>query len=278
METATKTSDQQATNAALAALAATGNSYALGQLWELNKGLLRSMFWKWYPAHKAQADAHGLTVDDFGQEGFFAVQHAAQTYDPAQGAFTTWLTAAMQRQIQRTLTNGHARTVTGEDGRQHTTSADLLNHCTSLDVPLDDEDGGSATLGDLKEDATAAAELDAVEDKLFQEQLHSALEEALAKLTDREADVLRRRYYQQQPLREVGEAYGVAWSRAQQVEKAAMRKLRRNPALCRFHDEVIQHHAYRGTSFGSWQYSGSVEEHLVEYLESKGNSRLKEII
>ena len=270
METATKTSDQQATNAALAALAATGNSYALGQLWELNKGLLRSMFWKWYPAHKAQADAHGLTADDFEQEGFFAIQHAAQTYDPAQGAFTTWLTAAMQRQIQRTLTNGHARTVTGEDGRQHTTSADLLNHCTSLDVPLDDEDGGSATLGDLKEDATAAAELDAVEDKLFQEQLHSALEEALAKLTDREADVLRRRYYQQQPLREVGEAYGVAWSRAQQVEKAAMRKLRRNPALCRFHDEVIQHHAYRGTSFGSWQYSGSVEEHLVEYLESKG--------
>ena len=270
METATKTSDQQATNAALAALAATGNSYALGQLWELNKGLLRSMFWKWYPAHKAQADAHGLTADDFEQEGFFAVQHAAQTYDPAQGAFTTWLTAAMQRQIQRTLTNGHARTVTGEDGRQHTTSADLLNHCTSLDVPLDDEDGGSATLGDLKEEATAAAELDAVEDKLFQEQLHSALEEALAKLTDREADVLRRRYYQQQPLREVGEAYGVAWSRAQQVEKAAMRKLRRNPALCRFHDEVIQHHAYRGTSFGSWQYSGSVEEHLVEYLESKG--------
>lgn len=270
METATKASDQQATNAALAALAATGNSYALGQLWELNKGLLRSMFWKWYPAHKAQADAHGLTADDFEQEGFFAVQHAAQTYDPAQGAFTTWLTAAMQRQIQRTLTNGHARTVTGEDGRQHTTSADLLNHCTSLDVPLDDEDGGSATLGDLKEDATAAAELDAVEDKLFQEQLHSALEEALAKLTDREADVLRRRYYQQQPLREVGEAYGVAWSRAQQVEKAAMRKLRRNPALCRFHDEVVQHHAYRGTGFGSWQHSGSVEEHLVEYLESKG--------
>ena len=270
METATKASDQQATNAALAALAATGNSYALGQLWELNKGLLRAMFWKWYPAHKAQADAHGLTADDFEQEGFFAVQHAAQTYDPAQGAFTTWLTAAMQRQIQRTLTNGHARNVTGDDGKLHTTSADPLNHCTSLDVPLDDEDGGSATLGDLKEDATAAAELDAVEDKLFQEQLHSALEEALAKLTDREADVLRRRYYQQQPLREVGEAYGVAWSRAQQVEKAAMRKLRRNPALCRFHDEVIQHHAYRGTSFGSWQYSGSVEEHLVEYLESKG--------
>lgn len=270
METATKASDQQATNAALAALAATGNSYALGQLWELNKGLLRSMFWKWYPAHKAQADAHGLTADDFEQEGFFAVQYAAQTYDPAQGAFTTWLTAAMQRQIQRTLTNGHARTVTGEDGRQHTTSADLLNHCTSLDVPLDDEDGGSATLGDLQEDPAAAAELDAVENELFTDELHEALEEALTKLSDREADILRRRYYQQQPLREVGAAYGVTRNRAQQIEKAAMRKLRRNPKLCRFHDEVIQYHAYRGTGFGSWQHSGSVEEHLIEYLESKG--------
>ena len=70
METV-NTAEQQATNAALAALAATGNSYALGQLWELNKGLLRSMFWKWYPAHKALADAHGLTADDFEQEGFF---------------------------------------------------------------------------------------------------------------------------------------------------------------------------------------------------------------
>lgn len=270
METATKTSDQQATNAALATLAATGNSYALGQLWELNKGLLRSMFWKWYPAHKAQADAHGLTADDFEQEGFFAVQRAAQTYDPAQGAFTTWLTAAMQRQIQRTLTNGNARTVTGEDGKQHTTSADPLNHCASLDVPLDDEDGSSATLGNLQEDQAATAELNAVEDEIFREQLHSAMKEAIAKLTDREADVLRRRYYQQQPFREIGAAYGVAGSRTQQIEHTALRKLGRNPKLCRFHDEVVQYHAYRGTGYAAWAHGGSVEEHLIEYLESKG--------
>ena len=53
----------------------------------------------------------------------------------------------MQRQIQRTLTNGHVRTVTGEDGKQHTTSADPLNHCSSLDMPLDDENGGAAAAG-----------------------------------------------------------------------------------------------------------------------------------
>ncbi|MDD6717209.1 MAG: sigma-70 family RNA polymerase sigma factor [bacterium] len=261
---------QQAVNAALASLAKTGDAFALGQLWEINRGLLRALFWRWYPAHKALADAHGMTADDFEQEGYFAVQYAAQTYQPEAGSFSNWLGKAMQRQIQRTLTNGHTRTVTGEDGRQHKASADPLNHCTSLDVPLDDEDGGAATLGDLQEDATAAAELDAVEDKLFQEQLHSALEEALAKLTDREADVLHRLYYQQQPLREVGAAYDVAASRAQQIERTALHKLGRNPKLCRFHDEVIQYHAYRGTGFVSWKHGGSVEECLIEYLDSKG--------
>lgn len=268
MET-TETSAQQETNAALAALAAAGNSYALGQLWEINKGLLRSMLWKWYPAHKAMADAHGMTADDFEQEGFFAVQHAAQTYKPEKGSFTTWLSASMRQQIQKSLCNGHKKIITDEEGKRHVTSADPLNHCTSLDLPLDDEDGNSATLADLQEDTAAAAALDAVEDAIFSEELSAAIGEALDKLTEREADIIRRRYYQGHTLREVGAAYDVAWSRAQQIEKAAFRKLRLNPKLCKFHDDIIQHHAYNGTGFKSWQESGSVEEHLIEYLESK---------
>ena len=48
MEQKSQQTDQQATNAALAALAATGNDFALGQLWEVNKGFLHQMFWKWY--------------------------------------------------------------------------------------------------------------------------------------------------------------------------------------------------------------------------------------
>lgn len=43
-----KATDQQNTNAALAALAAAGNSFALGQLWEINKGFLHRLFWQWY--------------------------------------------------------------------------------------------------------------------------------------------------------------------------------------------------------------------------------------
>ena len=82
---------QQAVNAALAALAKTGDAFALGQLWQINRGLLRALFWRWYPAHKALADAHGMTADDFEQEGYFAVQYAAQTYQPEAGSFSNWL-------------------------------------------------------------------------------------------------------------------------------------------------------------------------------------------
>lgn len=62
MEQKSQKTDQQATNAALAALAAAGNSFALGQLWEVNKGLLHRLFWQWYAKNKPIADAAGRGV------------------------------------------------------------------------------------------------------------------------------------------------------------------------------------------------------------------------
>ncbi len=266
---AERSAGQQEANAALAALAATGNTFALGQLWEINKGLLRSLFWRWYPSHKAMADAHGLTADDFEQEGFFAVQYAAEHYDPGKGfAFSTWLAYAMQRQIDLALTGGHRRTVTDADGKQHTVSADPLNYRTSLDVPLDDEDGGAATLGDLQPDPAAAGELLDVEERLYQEQLHAALEEALYKLTEREQAVIRGNFYAGKSVRQISEEQGLTIGQANTAKANAFRKLRRNPRLLRWHDEIVTSHAWHGTGFTAWAHGGSVEERAVEYLEN----------
>lgn len=262
------TSGQQEANAALAALAASGNAFALGQLWEINKGLLRSMFWKWYPSHREQADAHGLTVDDFEQEGYFAVQYAAEHYDPAKGSFSVWLWQAMQRQIQHTLTGGHRRNIISPDGKAHTISADPLNHCTSLDVPLDTEDEGAATMGDLQADPDAAGEMQDVEERIYTEELHAALEEALSKLTEREERVIRGQYYQDKSVRQICEETGLTRGQADNARHSAFAKLRRNPRLLRWHDEVIQTHAWRGTGFEAWAANGSVEERAVEHLEN----------
>ncbi len=168
------------------------------------------------------------------------------------------------------MTNGHERNVTGEDGRQHKASVDPLNHCTSLDLPLDVEDSGSTTMGEQQETPAAAADLQASEDDLFAEQLHDAIEEALAKLSDHEAAVIRRRYYQRQTWAEIEEDSGIKTSQGRTTEHSALTKLRRNPVLNRFHEEVITYHSYTGTGFAAWKHGGSVEECLIEYLDAKG--------
>ncbi len=267
---AEQSTGQQEANAALAALAATGNTFALGQLWEINRGLLRALFWRWYPAHRTLADAHGMTADDFEQEGYFAVQYAAQTYQPEAGSFSNWLGQAMQRQIGRALTGGHRRSVTDADGKQHTVSANPLNHCASLDTPLDEDDSGASTLGELQPDPAAASAMQAAEDAIFQEQLHAALEEALHKLTEREQAVIRGKYYAGKTVRQISEEQGLTIGQVNTAKTSAFSKLRRNPRLMRWREETIQRRAWHGTGFSAWYAGGSVEERTVEHLEIKG--------
>lgn len=266
--TATETTDQQAANAALAVLAAAGNSFALGQLWEINQGFLGQQLWRWYSQNQNTAQAHGLTMEDLKQEGFFAVQYAAEHYSPDKGSFTTYLALSLQRQIGKVILGGHVRRVTAEDGREVQISADVLNSCTSLDTPLsDDAVDGSGTLGDLQPDPAASAEFEAAEDDIYTEELHTALEEALNKLAQREAKVIRGIYWEGQRLADLAAAEGVATSRIGQTRQDALRKLARNPQLRHWHDEAISVRAWRGTGFGAWYGSGSVEERTVEWIE-----------
>lgn len=268
-----KQTDQQATNEALAALAAAGNTFALGQLWEINKGLLHRCFWQWYDRNKAVADEHGITLEDFDQEGFFAVQAAAKAYDPEKGSFATLLGYYVQAQINKAVRGEHSRIVTTEDGKQVRLSANPLNTCTSLDTPLDDNDGGSATLGDLQEDPAATHEFQQAENEIYNEELHAALEEALNKLADREADIIRRHYYGGQSLKDIGQDIGISSNRVNQIERHGFQRLRSMSALLRWRNEVISIRAWRGTGWNAWNRYGSVQERTVEYLEKKEEER-----
>lgn len=273
MEKQPKATGQQDTNAALAALAATGNTFALGQLWEINKGLLHRCFWQWYAKNKAVADEHGITLEDFEQEGFFAVQAAAKAYDPEKGSFATLLGYYVQNRIRKVVCGEHGRLMTTEDGREVRISANPLNGSISLDTPLDDTDGGSATIGDLQEDPAAAQAFQTAEDELYTEELHAALEEALNKLTAKQADVVRRHYFGGKCLSEIAREDNTTISAPYNHEQAAFLALRRNPALARWRDEVISTRAWRGTGWNAWNRYGSVQERTVEYLEKKEEER-----
>ena len=267
-----KATGQQDTNAALAALAAAGNSFALGQLWEINKGLLHRWFWQWYDRNKAVADEHGITLEDFDQEGFFAVQAAAKAYDPEKGSFATLLGYYVQSQINKAVCGEHSRLVTTEDGKQVRLSANPLNACTSLDVPVG-EDGSGTVLADLQEDPAAAHEFQQAEAEIYNEELHAALEEALNKLTPRQADIIRRHYFGGKSFAEIAREDGTTLNAARNHEVNAFIALRKNPALVRWHDDIISTKAWTGTGWNAWNRYGSVEERVTEYIEKKEAER-----
>ena len=172
--------------------------------------------------------------------------------------------------VSRLDTNRGARSDRPGRSEQDRSPADLERHSGSRDTPLDDEDGGAATLGDLQPDPAAAGEMLEVEEKLYHEQLHDALEEAMEKLTTQEGEVLRRIYYAGHTLQQISADEGISFQRVQQIKNTAFRKLRNNPRLRRWRDEVISSHAWHGTSFTAWAHCGSVEERTVEYLEAHG--------
>ncbi len=213
-------------------------------------------------------------MEDFDQEAFFAVQAAAQAYDPGKGSFTTLLGYCVQTQITRVLCGEHSRRITADDGRQVQVSANPLNSCTSLDVHLDSDDEGSSTRCDIIEDPVASQAFQKSEDEIYTEELHTALEEAMTQnLTERQAYILRRRYYDCQSLQAVGNELGVQRETIRQIERCCIRKLRELPKLQRWHDDIISTRAWRGTGFGAWKRSGSVQERTVEYLEEQNSEQ-----
>lgn len=266
----TQKGDQQSVNAALAMQAAAGDRHALAQLWELNKGLACSLARRWYAANAERAAVCGLAAEDLEQESYFAVLYAAETYAPEKGAFTTWLALAMRRQIMLAMCGGHRRNMTGEDGTRHTVASDMLNSCTSLDLPIADEGGDQTTLGALQEDPASAADLAAVEDRVLNAEMRVALDKAFTKLAAREAETLQLRYYQNKTQQAIGEEQGVSRSSVANVENKALKKLRINPELKRWHDEIIATHSFRNTGFKSWEHKGAIEERIVEFLDARG--------
>lgn len=277
-----KQTDQQATNAALAALAAAGNTFALGQLWEVNKGFVRRQLWKWYEKNKPVADNAGLTFEDLTQEGYFAVSYAAAHYSAEQGSFTTYLNYALLKQIRTATCGEHARVVATEDGRRVAVSANPLNESDSLDVRFDESDEGSSTKGETIEDPAATQAFQRAEDGVYTEELHTALETAMSQhLTEREANVLRRRYYDGQSLQAIGEELGVQRERIRQIEWKACRKLSGLSSIQRWHDDVITTRAWHGTGWNAWNRYGSVEERTAEYWDeqlTKSEERMRELV
>lgn len=260
---------RQELNTMLAQLARQGNRAALAQLWEINRPVIRTMFWRWYSRNQGVAESAGVTLEDLDQEGFFAVKEAAEYHNPEKGAFLTALQYFVQHRIRKAILQGRGRYVVTEDGRRVRISAEPLDSAQSLDEPVPWDDAGEVTRADVTPDPAAAQAFEDAERNSYRQELRAVLDKALSLLPDRQRNVIAWRFYEGLTLQQAAALDGVTKERIRAIEDAALRALRQNQELRRFYGEDLLSRAYQGTGFGAWKSGGSVQERLVERQEEK---------
>ena len=260
---------RQELNNMLAQLARQGNSAALAQLWEINRPVIHTMFWRWYSRNQGVAESAGVTLEDLDQESYFAVKEAAEYHNPEKGAFLTALQYFVQHRIQKAILQGRGRYVVTEDGRRVRVSAEPLDRAQSLDEPVPWDDDGEVTRADVTPDPAAAQAFEDAEQNSYRQELRAVLDKALSLLPDRQRDVIAWRFYEGLTLQQAAALDGITKERIRAIEDAALRALRQNQELRRFYGEDLLSRAYQGTGFGAWKSGGSVQERLVERQEER---------
>jgi len=209
-----------------------------------------------------------IELDDLIQSGYLALVEAVAGYTPeSEFAFLTHLGYHLKTAFADAT---HFRTL-----RQQ---REALAGTLSLDAPVSDE-ANASTLGDFQEDPAGVVALEDAEERIYQAQLHEALEAALATIPEQSAEVLRLRHYQGLALADIGKIRGTTAERIRQMENKAIRQLQKPSVACHlrpFYDFDF----YCGTGLGAFQHSGmSIQERylvLEENLKERTEQRRKE--
>lgn len=242
------------TNEELVALIQSGERDRLPELW---KQVQKFVALQANRRHLLSDSLGGVEVEDLYQSGYIALVSAADTYDPEAGrSFIGWLSLAL-------------KTAFAEAGgyRGPKQARDPLHRAGSLDVPVGDE--GTDALRDFIPDTSAVQAFQDAEDQIYFEQLHDVLDNALEKLPTQQGDTLRRRFFQNQGLKEIAAAEGVYSETVRQWQEKGLRALRR-PQIIReirqFIEDQTPYYLHVGVS--EFQRTGeSAVEKIVIHRE-----------
>ena len=237
------------TNEELAAEVQKGDRQAAHELWEGVRRFAAKTAARWNNAFDGR---NGVTVNDLINSAYIAMVDAATTYKPEKGAFLTWYAFYLKTAFCECY---------GLRKRQ----PDPLNSAQSLDAPLGDN--GDGTFSDILADPNGEAPLQALEEELYQQQLHDALEVELDKLPAPYGEILRMRYYDQLTYPEIAAATGEKPGKLHTMEGKALQRIRCSSTgkqLVAFYDFDYFH----GTGFRRFKETGvSIQERYLINLE-----------
>ena len=172
----------------------------------------------------------GVDAEDLYQAGFLALVDAIRTFDGSREIkFTSWLHYYLKKEFR------------AAEGIR-TKRRDPLDKCLSYDRPSspDNEDLGplSDTIPSGRDDYAT------VNEEVYNEQLHGAIEAALDMIPTREAEAIRRAYFAGETYKEIAKATGVSVERVRQIINAGIATLRRQRAKNRLEEFLLERFDY----------------------------------
>lgn len=228
-----------------------GDISLYGELWESIKDLVAWFANRYYLGRTAAGPAPGgVEIDDLIQEGYIAMTEAVEVYDSDKGSFSTILAYYLKK---------HFGAAAGLHGRP-----DPIDRALSLDAPVNSDDPESETLLDLLPDRKNA--ISALEDKLFIEELHGALEEAIDTLPAPEAAEIRAEYWEEKSGNVIAEEMGVSYGDVRQLHDNALRHIRKSKSRSKLEAYLDRNtDFYRGMGYQAYisTHSSGVERKVI---------------
>lgn len=163
------------------------------------------------------------------QSCYTAFLKALEGYKPESGnKFTSYLSYPFKNAVNELL---------GVRTHKH----EPLNDCTSLDVPLKEEEPDGNTLVDMIADETAVNAPERVE----LEDDYRVLHEAVERLKEPVNHVISEYYFQDKKMPQIAKEMGISIERVRQYKAKGLRCLRCSPLLKQLYRENMRHEQLR---------------------------------
>lgn len=200
----------------------------------------------------------GVEFNDLVNSCYPALIDAVKTYNPCNGAFTTWFMFYILRAF--TEATG-CRTVR--------TKNDPLQNAVSLFSPIG-EDDGDGTLLDVTADPLGESAFINAEARMMYEILQKEIDQALSMIPPEQSHILQQHYLEGKTIETIGLEMGIAASVIQNTEYKAIRAMRQPRISKRLKPLYEDFDFYGCSSMSSFSRSGmSIQERYVIQKEKE---------
>ena len=211
-------------------------------LWERVQKLVQKLANEYYS--KGFKERPDIDLDDLMQSGFLAVLDAVEAFDPAKGyKFTAYLHYHCAN---------HFNALAGirSESRRNNPVAGAIRNAKSLDAPVvsDDED---FTLLDLIPDP--GANFEDVEEDLYYQEAHAALEEAMDGAPG--ADYVRMEFWQGKTVPEIAEECNLPAKKVRREKNKCLERMSRKKVLIPYKKDIKTNY-FQHISISKFQATG----------------------